>query len=147
MHVFSEQTINILAKAGWYEGREIDISDTITFLESKGYQVFPCVIEALAEYGGLECLYKRPDGSDESFHFRTMEVYGDYYDKEDFEDIERRVQEPLIAIGEAYRYMNMFMSESGKVYGEMGYCLVKFGDTLYEAIETLCLFKRTEEVD
>jgi len=145
--VLSEQAQTILADAGWYEGRNVDVTETVTFLEAKGYDVFPCVIEVLKEFGGLECSYKRPDGSDESFHFHTIEIYGDYYEKEDFEDIEKRVGEPLIAIGGAYRYMNMFMSQSGKLYGEMGYCLVKFGDNIYDALETLCLFKRTVEID
>ncbi|MFP3392891.1 hypothetical protein [Brevibacillus sp. SIMBA_040] len=40
MFVLSEQAQTILADAGWYEGRNIDVTETVTFLEAKGYDVW-----------------------------------------------------------------------------------------------------------
>ncbi|MOA39656.1 hypothetical protein D3C78_1614560 [compost metagenome] len=83
----------------------------------------------------------------ETFCFDPEETVGDYYEKEDFEEFEMRVKEPLVVIGEAYRgNLIMFMSESGKVFGKNGYSLFKFGDNIFEALDTLCLFRRPVEI-
>ncbi|MEB2282579.1 SUKH-3 domain-containing protein [Lysinibacillus xylanilyticus] len=143
----SEITKQILTNSGWYPGRKIDIKRTVDFLESKGYKLFPCVVDMLSEFGGLNCSFTRPNGDRDSFYIVPEEAYGDYYEKEDFIEIELRINEQIIAIGEARdSNMIMFMSESGKVFGEMGYCLVKFGDDIFDALETLCLVLPGEEI-
>ena len=43
-----------LGKAGWYEGRKIDISEQIEFLESLGYEVFDAAREFMERYGELD---------------------------------------------------------------------------------------------
>ena len=35
-----EETKKVLKDAGWYEGRKIDISKHVEFLEDMGYEVF-----------------------------------------------------------------------------------------------------------
>ena len=148
MGKISELTMQILSDAGWYPGRKVDIEELVDFLELKGYKVFPCVIDVLYEFGGLKCSFTRPNGDEDFFYVNPEEAYGDYYDKEDFNEIEMRVKESLIAIGQARSdNMMMFMSESGKVYGETGYYLVKFGDNIYEALDTLCLVLPCEEIE
>ncbi|MGE7913031.1 SUKH-3 domain-containing protein [Lysinibacillus xylanilyticus] len=149
MHTnFSETTTQILTNSGWFPERVVDIKKTVDFLESKGYQPFPCVLKMLSEFDGLKCNFQRPNGDKDSFHIITEEAYGDYYEKEDFEEIEMRLNEPIIAIGEARNdYMMMFMSRSGKVFGEMGYCLVKLGDNIFEALELLCQALPGEEIE
>lgn len=144
----SERTVQILSDAGWQPGRSVDMEATFNFLKGKGYQIFPCVREALEQFGGLTCRFKRPDGEDDSFHFNPEDVYGDYYEKDDFVEIEERIHEPVIAIGQASNeYMMLFMSESGKVFGEMGYCMVKYGNDIYEALETLCFVLPVKKMD
>jgi len=102
----------------------------------------------LSEFGGLKCNFQRQNGNKDSFHIIPEEAYGDYYEKEDFEEIEMRLNEPIIAIGEARNtYMLMFMSKSGKVFGEMNYCLVKYGDNIFEALELLCQALPGEEIE
>lgn len=140
--------MQILTNSGWYPGRKVNIKETVDFLESKGYQLFPCVLDVLNEFGGLKCSFNRPNGDKDSFYINPEEAYGDYYEKEDFNEIEMRVNESLIAIGQARNdNMMMFMSESGNVFGETGYYLVKFGNNIYEALETLCLVLPGEEID
>ncbi|MEK5236167.1 SUKH-3 domain-containing protein [Paenibacillus sp. FSL L8-0470] len=144
----SEITEQILSDAGWYPGRKVDIQEVVDFLESKGYKVFPCVLDVLYEFSKLRCSFTRPNGDEDSFYVNPEEAYGDYYDKEDFNEIEMRVKESLIAIGQARNdNMMMFMSESGKVYGESGYYLVKFGDNIHEALDNLCLVQPGKEIE
>lgn len=145
---FSETTLQILTNSGWFPERKVNIKKTVDFLESKGYKPFPCVLKMLSEFGGLKCNFQRQNGDKDSFHIIPEEAYGDYYEKEDFEEIEMRLNEPIIAIGEARNtYMLMFMSKSGKVFGEMNYCLVKYGDNIFEALELLCQALPGEEIE
>ncbi|MOA36018.1 hypothetical protein D3C78_1575150 [compost metagenome] len=138
----------MLSKSGWYPGRKVEAEGTVNFLKLKGYQPFPLLIDMLSEFGGLKCSFNRPNGDRDSFYIAPEEAYGNYYDKEDFNEIEIRIKEPVIAIGQARDdNMMMFMSESGKVFGEMGYYLVKFGNNIYEALETLCLVLPGEEIE
>lgn len=67
----------------------------------------------LREFGGIKYSFNRPNGDKDSFHIIPEETYGDYYEKEDFEEIEMRVNESLIAIGQARDdNMLMFMSKN-----------------------------------
>ncbi|SFE54946.1 SUKH-3 immunity protein [Paenibacillus algorifonticola] len=146
--VFLEQTLKVLTQSGWFIGREIDISETNKMLKTRGFDVFPCVEQLLREFGELEYSYLKLDGKVESFHFKPKLVLGDIMEREDYSEFEYWFNEPLVVIGEAYRRnMNMFMSESGKVYGEYGgYQLFKFGENIYEALEALCQPKPIEEI-
>ncbi|MOA47189.1 hypothetical protein D3C78_1698030 [compost metagenome] len=113
-----------------------------------GYQVFDTVINVLRLFGGIEYKFKHPDGSLETFHFSPEEAVGDYYEKEDFDEFEVRVKEALVVVGEAYRgNLILFVSKSGKVFGKNGYSLYKFGDDIYEALDTLCSFKKPEVIN
>ncbi|WP_081396593.1 SUKH-3 domain-containing protein [Paenibacillus peoriae] len=81
------------------------------------YRLFPCVAVVLREFGGIKYSFNRLNGDKDSFHIIPEETYGDYYEKEDFEEIEMRVNESLIAIGQARDdNMLMFMSESGRIF-------------------------------
>ncbi len=46
MIVLSEQAQTILANTGWYEGRNIEVTGTVTFLEAKG-----CIVTRNKENG------------------------------------------------------------------------------------------------
>jgi hypothetical protein len=54
----SEKSLQVLKNAGWKTGRKIDIRKTISFLESKQFEVFPIAKAILEEYGGLTTYYK-----------------------------------------------------------------------------------------
>lgn len=43
-----------LEKAGWYEGRKIDITEQVKFLENLGYEVFDAAKKFMEEYGELD---------------------------------------------------------------------------------------------
>lgn len=148
MQNLSDETRDILLQAGWNPNNKVELTETVKFLKAMGYQVFNPVVDALSQFGGVEYKFNHPDGSLETLHFSPQEVVGDYYEKEDFEEFELRVKEPLVVIGEAYRgNLIMFISKSGKVFGKNGYSLFKFGDDIFEALDTLCLFSKPEEIE
>lgn len=148
MQNLSDETRDILLQAGWNPNNKVELTETVKFLKAMGYQVFNPVVDALSQFGGVEYKFKHPDGSLETFHFSPQEVVGDYYEKEDFDEFELLVKEPLVVIGEAYRgNLIMFISKSGKVFGKNGYSLFKFGDDIFEALDTLCLFSKPEEIE
>ncbi|TKI67742.1 hypothetical protein FC756_12735 [Lysinibacillus mangiferihumi] len=148
MQNLSDETRDILLQAGWNTNNKVELTETVKFLKAMGYQVFNPVVDALSQFGGVEYKFKHPDGSLETFHFSPQEVVGDYYEKEDFDEFELLVKEPLVVIGEAYRgNLIMFISKSGKVFGKNGYSLFKFGDDIFEALDTLCLFSKPEEIE
>lgn len=147
MRNLSNETRDILLQAGWNPNNKVELTETVKFLEAMGYQVFNAAVDALSQFGGGEYKFKHPDGSLETFHFSPEEAIGDYYEKEDFEEFEVRVKEPLVVIGEAYRgNLTMFISISGKVFGKNGYSIFKFGDDIFEALDTLCLFRKPVEI-
>ncbi|PEA81595.1 hypothetical protein COL60_24935, partial [Bacillus pseudomycoides] len=61
----SNKTIEELKKAGWYEGRKIDISENVKFLEERGFEVFESAKKFMEEFGELRINVEtiRPDGS------------------------------------------------------------------------------------
>ncbi|MFT9820972.1 SUKH-3 domain-containing protein [Lysinibacillus sp. NPDC056185] len=147
MENLSVKTRDILLQAGWNPNNKINVTKSVMFLETMGYQVNDSVIDVLTVFGGMTYKFKHPDGSIETFHF-SPETVGDYYEKVDFEEFEERINEPLVVVGEAYRgYLIMFIAQSGKVFGKNASSLYKFGDNIFEALDTLCLFKIPEEIN
>ncbi|WP_223822136.1 SUKH-3 domain-containing protein [Paenibacillus peoriae] len=59
--------MRILTESGWYPGRKSDITETSDFLQSKGYQLFPCVGDVLSEFGGIKYSFNQPNGDKDSF--------------------------------------------------------------------------------
>lgn len=49
----SNKKIEELKKAGWYEGRKIDISENVKFLEERGFEVFESAKKFMEEFGEL----------------------------------------------------------------------------------------------
>lgn len=148
MWSLSDKTRGVLLQAGCNPNKKVELTETIKFLEAMGYQMFNPVVDALSQFDGGEYKFRHPDGSLETFHFSPEKAIGDYYEKEDFEELETRVKEPFVVIGEAYRgNLIMFISQSGKVFGKNGSSLFKFGEDIYEALDTLCLFKKPVEIE
>ncbi|ANY65215.1 hypothetical protein BBD42_01015 [Paenibacillus sp. BIHB 4019] len=148
MSILALETMSILRASGWFPERKTDITSMVDFLKSKGYEIDQSLIDVLSEFGGLKCKFKRPNGNKDSFYINPEEAFGDYYDKEDFDEIEKRVGEGITAIGQARNENTMmFISTSGKIYGETGYCLVKFGEDIYNAMNTLCLVLPGEQLE
>ncbi len=49
--MLEDRTKKLLKKAGWYEGRKIDITKQIEYLEKSGYKVFEAARNFMEEFG------------------------------------------------------------------------------------------------
>jgi hypothetical protein len=66
----SQRVTDDLAAAGWYPGRQIDLSHFQEKLRQAGYELFPAATEFMAEFGNLEVGAKRDSDSQYSWDFR-----------------------------------------------------------------------------
>ncbi|WP_242218086.1 SUKH-3 domain-containing protein [Bacillus cereus group sp. BfR-BA-01380] len=139
----SNKTIEELKKAGWYEGRKIDISENIKFLEERGFEVFESAKKFMEEFGELQFNVESiwPDGvtKDISEHTTCIkEVIGVL--NSSFFGLEDYIDEKVIPIGSLSDFgLNLYISESGRIFEAMGWA----GDTALEAFDNIILEKGT----
>lgn len=126
---FDTAVISALKKAGWYEGRKLDITEKVKRLEALGYEVFEEAKLFLEEFDDLKMLQEAPyyDNDEEYPRYNRFNVswFLDYLEKESPEDrewiIENQLTEPkakekTIPIGElSDGYMYLFITESGRI--------------------------------
>lgn len=115
-----DETKKILEEAGWYEGRKIDISEHIKFLEDRGYEVFDALKKWLEEFGDLKIVLKDEPFDDEDDDYTTeystciREIIGGY---ERNMNQDEKAEEKTIPVAEiANNEILAYISESGKFY-------------------------------
>ncbi|AQR94244.1 SUKH-3 domain-containing protein [Clostridium saccharoperbutylacetonicum] len=116
-----EETKKILEEAGWYEGRKIDISEHIKFLEDMGYEVFDAVKKWLEEFGDLKIvledeLFDDDDDDDYTMEYSTCikEIIGPY--KKNINQ-DKKAGEKTIPVAEiANNEILAYIGESGEFY-------------------------------
>ncbi|MGE6599606.1 SUKH-3 domain-containing protein [Bacillus proteolyticus] len=138
----SNKTIEELKKAGWYEGRKIDISETVKFLEERGFEVFESAKRFMEEFGELRINVEkiRSNGSKTISEHTTCikEVIGVL--NSSFFGLEDYIDEKVIPIGSLYDFeINLYISESGRMFKSIGWV----GDNVLEALENVILEKET----
>ncbi|MGG0727730.1 SUKH-3 domain-containing protein [Bacillus paramycoides] len=138
----SNKTIEELKKAGWYEGRKIDISENVKFLEERGFEVFESAKKFMEEFGELQFNVEkiRSNGSKTISEHTTCikEVIG-VLDSSCF-GLENFIDDKVIPIGSLYDFeINLYISESGRIFEATGWA----GDTVLEAFDNIILEKGT----
>ncbi|MED1042822.1 SUKH-3 domain-containing protein [Bacillus mycoides] len=139
----SNKTIEELKKAGWYEGRKIDISENVKFLEERGFEVFESAKKFMEEFGELQFNVESiwPDGVTKEISEHTTcikEVIGVL--NSSFFGLEDYIDEKVIPIGSLYDFeINLYISESGRMFKSIGWV----GDNVLEALENVILEKET----
>ncbi|WP_459480883.1 SUKH-3 domain-containing protein [Clostridium saccharoperbutylacetonicum] len=115
-----EETKKILKEAGWYEGRKIDISEHIKFLEDMGYEVFDALKKWLEEFGDLKIILEDEPFDDDNNYYTVeystciKEIIGSY--KKNINQDEK-AEEKTIPVAEiANNEILVYISESGKFY-------------------------------
>lgn len=133
--MISEISAKHLSKAGWYEGRKIDITDNVKFLESLGYYVFDAAKKFMEEYGELEI-------TDEYIGYKNK-IYADqhttcikklFYTPQKY-DLDDKVGENTIPVLMEYYEVYVYIAESGKFYRDVG-LLYENSDELWDSIYT-----------
>ena len=138
----SNKTIEVLKEAGWYEGRKIDISENVKFLEERGFEVFESAKRFMEEFGELNIEVEkggfRSDGSKQIAKHTTCikKVIGigssRHFGLSDYIDYE------VIPIGALDNLgVILYISETGKIFTSIGW----EGDTIWEAWDNIILEK------
>ena len=133
--MISEITAKHLSKAGWYEGRKIDIKNQVFFLENLGYDVFDSAKLFMERYGELDITneyigYKNKVCSE---HHTTC-IKKLFWDNKKY-DLDEKVKEKNIPVLIQCDEVFIYISESGKFYRDVG-LLYENSDELWDAMYT-----------
>lgn len=132
----SNKTIEILKNSGWYEGRRIDISENVKFLEERGFEVLESAKSFMEEFGELRINVERirKDGSKKiSKHSTCIKESVGILDSSFF-TLSEYVDEKVMLIGELYNEeIRLFISESGRIFDSIGWV----GDSIWEAFDNI----------
>lgn len=126
---FDTAVISALKKAGWYEGRKLDITEKVKRLEALGYEVFEQAKLFLEEFDDLKILQEAPyyDNDEEYPRYNSFNVSWFIKALENMPQERRqrtterrfsapRADEKTIPIGElSDGYMYLFITESGRI--------------------------------
>lgn len=120
--MLSELAKQQLRKAGWYEGRKIDLTKYEEVLDEKGVELFPAARKFLEEFGDLYIADKIEDlDSKDGYYIKESRIGYPYTDGERYFQLEEKVKEltgqrilmaGAIDCGNIY----LFISEDGKFY-------------------------------
>ena len=138
----SKEVERALRRAGWFEGRRIDLSPWRDSL----LQPFPAARVVLAEFGGLQ-FGVVGDGVD--FARSDVDLRPSWPDRQftGYHDLNRIVGEALYPLGEIDRgNADLLIDESGRVYIVMDK-LQFIAPTFRDALEALLLGKRWSGAD
>ena len=113
---------NLLEKAGWYEGRKIDITKQVEFLEQEGYEVFDAAKKFMEKYGELNIkatyidFQGEEDYDEHSTEYEELKFYYGHHSNYD-----EKVGEKTIPVCELFNgEFIVCISESGKFFIDQG---------------------------
>ncbi|EPY2305150.1 SUKH-3 domain-containing protein [Clostridium sporogenes] len=120
--MLEEKVKKILARAGWFENRKIDITNQVKILENAGYGVFDAAKKFMEEFGELDIVAKYIDAFEEEDYDEHTTCYKEmkyYYERNT--NYNEKVGERTIPICELYsgEYI-VCISESGKFFVSEG---------------------------
>lgn len=118
----SNKTMKVLKNAGWYEGRKIDITETVKFLEERGFEVFEKAKKFMEEFGELKINVEEVaiDGTKYVSEHTTCikEIVGTKSSVNfDLKKYETQENEKVMIIGALYDCSRfLYISESGRIF-------------------------------
>ena len=122
-----------LLKAGWYPGRNVDISDQIEFWESLGYKSFDAAIKFMEEFGKLQIIEKFISDFDHEICVRKhttyvteiLEFYNEFDEQDKFEFNQMGMcKEKILPVVKFDEELVIFIGESGAFYCDAGLILL-----------------------
>ena len=115
----------ILEKAGWYEGRKVDLTETKKSYEKYGKSIFKKAENFLMEFDGIEIDYRQAPTA----RITPPSLFKDYYLDGIAEDLEIVLGENVLIIGFClHAESDLYISESGNIYTDYGL----IGDNPYD---------------
>lgn len=138
-----EKTKKILRKSGWYEERNIDISENLNLLKYKGFEIFDSAIDFMKNFGELEITIEYSDAII-SHHISKhttciKDIIGildsSHFGLDNFVDHEgNRMTEKVLPVGAISNFeLYLYISENGKMYRNNGW----IGNSPLEAFDNI----------
>ncbi|WHX31874.1 SUKH-3 domain-containing protein [Brevibacillus agri] len=130
---------DLLQKAGWFNGREVDISQYLDFLKDEEYYVFKGATDFLKEYGGLIIQFENPKRLDSylTLNINPIDAASSIF-REVSKRYERYCNESFVIVGEIpLMEMTWYISSSGTFYGGNDDFLIRLGDDFCQALHNI----------
>ena len=136
----NEKSRETLLKAGWYEGKKIDLTNIIAIYKRENIELSQKQKEYMEEFGDLTIRNNR----NQPYHkFNINDLFKKNYRECLSIALSKVLKENLITVGTISGCMNtLYISESGKFYDDFGY----LGDDKY-AIWNLVFQNDSSEFD
>lgn len=147
----SADIVALLRKAGWHEGRRIDIGEIMAVLSGDGYQIFDAARVFLTEFGNLQFQYPRQISEHETFMYdinldpiqEASHIFSSWVKL-----YEKYAHEKLVIIGNCHRgHLCLLISETGKTYGGYDDFFILLGSDLYDALDALMNHKEAKKIE
>jgi hypothetical protein len=145
---FSNYAYECLKRAGWYQGRRVDVEPFAEQIRLQGFEMMPCVAKCLAEFGGLIVKFQHQSdnplmrGKWDELRFEPR--YADI----GAEEYERIIGPRIAPIGDCgHHHASMIMTESGAVFSAFDDNVMLMGDTVDAAIEHSIYFRGADQGD
>ncbi|WP_432776110.1 SUKH-3 domain-containing protein [Brevibacillus gelatini] len=130
---------DLLQKAGWFKGREVDISQYLDFLKDEEYYIFKGATDFFKEYGGLIIQFENPKrlGSYLTLNINPIDAASSIF-REVSKRYERYCNESFVIVGEIpLMEMTWYISSSGAFYGGNDDFLIHLGDDFCQALHNI----------
>ena len=128
--MLKEESKKILKNYGWYEGRKIDIDEIINICEKEGFKVFE-------EFGGLIIETPTKDELEHDFDIIDMSTRLGYNGVLS-EGLTELLGEKVLKVASTYSgQYYIYVTESGKIYSDVGFLAKNIYDAINYLLETL----------
>lgn len=126
----------VLRQAGWFPGRSTDVTEALSLLKSRNYDVSDAVEQFLREFTGIAIDFVRNGRSDTVWF--DAERAAVLSDPEWVAHYEQRTKQSLVPIGFSnHEHLMLMRSSKGGFYGAFDEFLCALGDGVGELIENL----------
>lgn len=144
MYMLSEDVMTFLYGNGWTPERRINVDAYESYFIETQQPYSDVVLEFLSSFGGIEI--KRPASEFPDISFNPIEAGSDL-GMDDLKDYsENWIHKPLCAVGHLRHHDIILMTPTGECYSAFDWWVVKFGNTVTESVENLCLKRFLERI-
>ncbi len=135
----SKATVERLQRAGWSQGRRIDVREIEEQVLRCGFSVNPIARQFLAEFNGLIVSYPHWNGHGEDRFVIDALAACDESDVDELNQASDVVGPEMTPVGLIYSdHMVVCISSNGRVAGVFGDTLCEFGDSPVKALSLIC---------
>jgi hypothetical protein len=136
-----------LEAAGWYEGRDVGVTDWVRKLTGHGIAAFPSAVAVLREFGGLRIKPPFIQGAT----FLSTDINFDPVWAADGSwdgplDWSKDLGKKLFPIGEWEEQFMLLAAEDGTIYADVEGEFSLIGEDIYQALRLMVLREKHPEV-